>query len=449
MSFRVCDTIFLMLYTPILAQAAGNSASTEAGEWQGRLLYAYAQGDRKNLSQGQRYQPLNEHGTAAISVNYLSRPLGNDWRLALGGIGAVQLARQDKNYLDELAFSNSRTRWEENWRGDHSGISLYQAAIRFEPGNTWGQAGYLQPAGQTLIVANWGAVPGTYRGLEIGIKQTVTTDASLALSYFWSDRYKAPWYQQFYDFRQADGRTQVAYIHSLGAAYRYRQLRLELAYGQAKGYMEQYMAKIAWDQDEFSLSYQLYAAHDRIRHNIFYQESDIYDGIAWRQAVTSVFNHYPLEYRLDISWVHAPGNQVFFSSALTPTYASSAGRMDIGWDSRADFNADGETAIFAGIRYNFADMALPGWHGGVSYALGWGAKPSRDPQYRQTLRVSESALRFSLDYQLPASVFPDGSIATARYIIYHNNSPYADYSGGYRNLFQDERYVKLNLSIPF
>ncbi|AYQ48703.1 Chitoporin precursor [Dickeya solani] len=445
MYYRMC----MIASATGLAQAAGNSASTGADEWRGRLLYAYAQGDRKNLPQGQRYQPLNEHGTAAVGVDYLSRPLGGVWRLALGGIGTVQLARQDKHYLDELAFSNSRTRWKENWRGDHSGVSLYRAAIEFAQRNRWGRAGYLQPAGQTLIVANWGAVPGTYRGVEVGMKQIVAADTSLALSYFWSDRYKAPWYQRFYDFRQTDGRTPIAYIHSLGAAYRYRQLGLELAYGQAEGYMEQYMAKFAWDQDELSLSYQFYAARDRIQRNGLYQESDVYDGVAWRQAVTSVFNRYPLEYRLDISWVHAPGNQGFFSSAPTSTYASSAGRMDIGWDSRADFNADGETAVFAGIRYDFADMALPGWRGGVSYALGWGAKPSLDPQYRQTLRVGESALRFSLDYQLPASVFPDGSIATARYIIYHNNSPYADYGGGYRNLFQDERYVKLNLSIPF
>lgn len=144
------------------------------------------------------------------------------------------------------------------------------------------------------------------------MKQIVAADTSLALSYFWSDRYKAPWYQRFYDFRQTDGRTPIAYIHSLGAAYRYRQLGLELAYGQAEGYMEQYMAKFAWDQDELSLSYQFYAARDRIQRNGLYQESDVYDGVAWRQAVTSVFNRYPLEYRLDISWVHAPGNQGFF-----------------------------------------------------------------------------------------------------------------------------------------
>ncbi|ESH47090.1 outer membrane porin [Salmonella enterica subsp. enterica serovar Choleraesuis str. 0006] len=30
---------------------------------------------------------------------------------------------------------------------------------------------------------------------------------------------------------------------------------------------------------------------------------------------------------------------------MTPTYASSNGRLDIWWDNRSDFNANGEKAV--------------------------------------------------------------------------------------------------------
>lgn len=37
---------------------------------------------------------------------------------------------------------------------------------------------------------------------------------------------------------------------------------------------------------------------------------------------------------------------------MTPTYASSNGRLDIWWDNRSDFNANGEKAVFFGAMYD-------------------------------------------------------------------------------------------------
>ncbi len=44
---------------------------------------------------------------------------------------------------------------------------------------------------------------------------------------------------------------------------------------------------------------------------------------------------------------------------MTPTYASSNGRLDIWWDNRSDFNANGEKAVFFGAMYDLKNWNLP------------------------------------------------------------------------------------------
>lgn len=56
--------------------------------------------------------------------------------------------------------------------------------------------------------------------------------------------------------------------------------------------------------------------------------------------------------RLEGTWVKAEGQQGYFLQRMTPTYASSNGRLDIWWDNRSDFNADGEKAVFFGAMYD-------------------------------------------------------------------------------------------------
>ncbi len=65
--------------------------------------------------------------------------------------------------------------------------------------------------------------------------------------------------------------------------------------------------------------------------------------------------------RLEGTWVKAEGLQGYFLQRMTPTYASSNGRLDIWWDNRSDFNADGEKAVFFGAMYDLKNWNLPGW----------------------------------------------------------------------------------------
>ncbi len=58
--------------------------------------------------------------------------------------------------------------------------------------------------------------------------------------------------------------------------------------------------------------------------------------------------------------VKAEGNQGYFLQRMTPTYSSSNGRLDVWWDNRSDFNANGEKAVYAGVLYDLAKWDLPG-----------------------------------------------------------------------------------------
>ncbi len=70
--------------------------------------------------------------------------------------------------------------------------------------------------------------------------------------------------------------------------------------------------------------------------------NDLYDGTAWLQALTFGYRAADVvDLRLEGTWVKADGQQGYFLQRMTPTYASSNGRLDIWWDNRSDFNANG------------------------------------------------------------------------------------------------------------
>ncbi|MBE8166713.1 ChiP family protein, partial [Leptospira borgpetersenii serovar Ballum] len=110
--------------------------------------------------------------------------------------------------------------------------------------------------------------------------------------------------------------------------------------------------------------------------------NDIYDGTACLQALTFGYKIGQVDLRLEGTWVSAEGQQGYFLQRMTPTYASSNGRLDIWWDNRSDFNADGEKAVFFGAMYDLKNENLPGFALCSSYVYSWDAKPSTMPTNR-------------------------------------------------------------------
>ena len=85
---------------------------------------------------------------------------------------------------------------------------------------------------------------------------------------------------------------------------------------------------------------------------------------------------------------------------MTPTYASSNGRLDVWWDNRSDFNANGEKAVYAGVMYDLSNWNLPGMAVGGSYVYARDAKPSTNPIYDQSQRLKESARSLDAMYTI-------------------------------------------------
>lgn len=208
----------------------------------------------------------------------------------------------------------------------------------------------------------------------------------------WTNEYKAPWHIEMDEFYQNDKKTKVDYLHSLGAKYDFKNdLVLEAAFGQAQGYIDQYFAKASYKFDvagtPLTTSYQFYGTRDKVSNG---GVNDIYDGTAWLQALTFGYKVADvLDLRLEGTWVKADGQQGYFLQRMTPTYASSNGRLDIWWDNRSDFNANGEKAVFFGAMYDMKNWNMPGWAFGASYVYAWDAKPGECPRLmRTTTRIN-------------------------------------------------------------
>lgn len=437
--------------SPVVATGFIDDSSLHAG-----IYYWQRQRDRKDLDPasekyGQYQQNLHHstfNGSLDLSSGYFADVMGVD--LAL--FGALEMANSGPAAPNEIGFSDAKTRWNERWSGDRSGTSLYKAALKMKHDDIWLRAGYLQPTGQTLIAPHWSFLPGTYLGAESGYRQDFGDAGILSFSYMWSDRYKAPWYESMYPFRKADGRTGINYLHSVGFKYEFtRDFIVEGAFGQARHYMDQYFAKVSYalplTGNELHTSWQFYGAKDKEQGGAE-NNNDVYDGLAWLQAMTLGYTVGPFDFRLEGTWVKADGNQGYFLQRMTPGYASSNGRLDVWWDARSDWNANGEKALFAGVLYDLAGWQLPGWAVGASCAYGWDARPASNPAYDQSMRLRESAWNIDLLYTVQEGPVK-GTLFKLHYTHYDNHSTIPSYSGGYHNIFQDEKDVKFIVIAPF
>lgn len=428
----------------------------EDSKLNGGVYYWQRQRDRKELDPASekygQYQQNLHHSTFNGNLDFSSGYAADMFGVDFAVFGALEMSNSGPAAPNEIGFSDAGGRWDEKWTGDRSGVSIYKAALKFKYDDFWLRAGYLQPTGQTLMASNWSFLPGTYRGAETGISKTFADKQKVSLSYMWSDRYKAPWYENMYKFRQADGRTGVDYLHSLGFKIEFTpRFMVEGAFGQAEGYMDQYFAKGSYRfpvlGNDLQTSYQFYGSRDK-EHGGIANANDVYEGMAWLQAITLGYVAGPFDFRLEGTWVKANGNQGYFLPRMTPTYASSNGRLDVWWDARSDWNANGEKALFAGVMYDLVGWGLAGWGVGASYAYGWDAKPSSSPQFDQQTRLKESAWNMDLLYTVQEGR-AKGTLFKLHYTQYDNHTNIPSWGGGYGNIFQDEKDVKFIVMAPF
>ncbi|WP_442902851.1 OprD family outer membrane porin [Gilliamella sp. Imp1-1] len=416
----------------------------------GNIFFWNRDRDRKDIETN-KYKSNIRQSTFNSNLDYRSGYIADRFAIELGGYGAWEVSNGGNGHPNEIGFSGAHTRWDEDWKKDVSGLSFYKAQANFKIDELfWVKAGYIQPSGQTLLAPHWSLLPGTYRGFEVGSTLDFDSAGALSMSYMWSDKYKAPWYKRLYEFKQWGKGKKINYLHSAGLKYDFKNdLVLESAFGQAQNYMNQFFGKVSYKMEVFDnpmiMSYQFYGAKDQS-----HKGTDVYDGLAWLQAATLGYQVGAIGLRFEGVSVKADGEQGFFLQRMTPDYASSNGRLDIWWNSRSDFNANGEKAVFAEVTYDLSYLShyLAGWKTGASYAYGWDAKPSTNRQYNQKQRLIESAYNFDLGYTVQESWAKDTTFQL-HYTEYNNHSNIPSWGGGYGNIFQDERDIKFIVTIPF
>lgn len=424
----------------------------------GGIYYWQRERDRKNVNEGNKYQTNLAHSTWNGNLDFQSGYVADMFGLDVALFTAIEMTENSASgHPNEIAFSSRNRTYDEDWSGDKSGVSLYKAAAKFQYGPFWARGGYIQPAGQTLLAPHWSLLPGTYQGAEAGAKFDYNEAGALSFSYMWANEYKAPWHTQTDHFYQNDRTTRVDYLHSLGAKYDFKNdLLLEGAFGQAQGFTDQYFAKASYKFDvagsPLSTSYQFYGARDKAGKSTL---NDIYDGTAWLQALTFGYKVGQVDVRLEGTMVKAEGQQGFFLQRMTPTYASSNGRLDIWWDNRSDFNANGEKAVFLGAMYDLGNWDLAGWAVGASGVYAWDARPATwmidGNGNRQSVapnKIKESAWSLDAVYTIQEGR-AKGSQFKLHFTQYDNHSDIPSYGGGYGNIFQDERDVKFIAIVPF
>ena len=416
----------------------------------GNVFFWNRDRERKNIEE-HKYEKNLRHSSFNTNLDFKSGYMADRFAIELGGYGAWEVSNGGNGHPNEIGFSGANTRWDEDWKKDVSGLSFYKALVNFKLDDKfWLRAGYIQPSGQTLLAPHWSLLPGTYRGVEFGSLLDFDDAGALSMSYMWTDKYKAPWYKRLYEFKQWGKGKKIDYLHSAGLKYDFKNdLVLETAFGQAQNYMNQFFGKASYKTDIFNnpltMSYQFYGAKDQS-----HKGKNVYDGLAWLQAATLGYQMGPVGLRLEGVVVKAKGEQGYFLQRMTPDYASSNGRLDVWWNSRSDFNANGEKAIFTEVTYDLGDLSnyLTGWKAGMSYAYGWDAKPSTNKQFNQKKRLIESAYNFDLGYTVQNGWIKDTSLQL-HYTKYNNHTNIPSWEGGYGNIFQDEHDIKFIVTVPF
>lgn len=439
-------TLMLGAAPPALAEGFVEDSTLE-----GTVYYWQRHRERKDLdphsAHYQHYQTNLHHSTLTGALDYQSGYLADTVGIDVAAFATWDLFEGSPAHPNEISFSHGPSMWKDRGVGERNGLDLYRAALKLKAGDYWLRAGYIQPSGQTLLGTQWGFLPGTYQGVEVGAVYDYGAAGALSLSWMGANKYKAPWYRKMYEFREIDRQTRIPYLHSLGAKYDFKNGNtLELAWGESPHYLDKYFAKAArqttlWD-NPFSVSWQFYGSQDRTgRH-------DVYDEFAWQQGLTLAYQWDRYQFRLEGSAVHAPGKQGYYTVAMTPIYPNSAGRIDMWWDSRSDFNADGEKALFAGLMIDLSDIVWPGVSIGGSFAWGWDGKPARGGDWSQQQRLTETAINGDLVWQVQSGWAKD-TVFKLHLTAYNNHSDNPSWGGGYGNVFQDEKDVKFMMIAPF
>ncbi|OOF00001.1 multidrug transporter, partial [Salinivibrio sp. MA427] len=315
------------------------------------------------------------------------------------------------------------------WEADctDNGVSLATAAAKFKFGDTaTAKLGYFQPSVPSTIGINWSFAPGTHLGGELGLNFD-----KLNVGLVVSERYKAPWFKETYEFQTTNGED-AGTAYSLGARYELDNgISLDTAYGalsdgdrwnahlKVKGTTE---GGVYW-------SPQLYVVDD----------DEQYDSTAFQLAMLTSMSSGQYSYRAEATYTEAdsgdPAVVQNLAYRLTSQYGGSNGTYDIWWNNRSDFNHDEELAVFGSLSRDFSDIGATGFSAGLSGAYGFGSSAQG---YEDLTEYSYSLFA---NYAIQAGALKDAKVSFY-FTQYFNDTDVGNWAP-YTNLFQDEDDFKL------
>ena len=423
---------------------------------------SYFQRDRKRVDEtgnSSRYFDDLDHATIQGAVKFKSDYVAESWGVNFSAYSATDVIYDDalpRNIENEFSFAGKR--WgEENTRRAENGTSISVATIKYRHPNQQFRAkiGYAPLNVPGVIGVNWSLQPGNYRGAQLKwIPQS--HEGGLTVTYAWADEYKAPWYthtQKFsalnaWDESPVSSKNRIDFIHGLALSYASQggQHQWQASVGQSDDFIDAWFVKWAYQPesiDGLSLSYLAYVSDSKNST----KERVVYDGLAWQQGVRVNWelNNWHLKAETLVTQADGLGS---YLPRLTKGYANSQGGSEFWWDSRSDWNNDGERAVYAGIWYRFPLLwGMSGWQVGGSAAYGWGANRWVDQVQDKTAKDgSESAINFDLIY-----LFSHGLLKGAEFRLHltdYRNHQDRKGSYYYHNMFTSERDIKLQFMMP-
>jgi hypothetical protein len=436
---------------PSLAAAQAQDAAASAWtslrqtEISGSLMYFQRNRERYRIDEDRfgvnlRHQTLQ--GKIDLSTPYfLDGSLGVD----MGVFATTDLGNSAGAPDHEISFFPWRTPWSPDWsrRDARGGFSLYRAHLKLRratgDGLWWGKLGYFQPQGPGVLGVNWSLMPGTFVGAESGIDR-----GAFSLAGAYVTRYKAPWFKRAYAFLD-DEKRDAGPLWSLGLRYTPQPgVSAEVAYGEAPGYLRSGHLKLKYERDGRYLSYQLYLMGDRDDSGSL---NDHYDG-AWASQHYLAFARTFSPWLFKAEFTHtrapssAPWHRGYFAYRLSGWYGGVKGAYEPWWDNRSDWNHNRESAAFLSLSRKLDDWGLPGLTAGVSAARGWGGKV-----YGVSETLREKAWSVDLACAVTSGVLKDATLSL-HYTHYDNRTRQPSWTG-FKNLFQDERDLKVLLTVPW
>ncbi|WP_302735995.1 OprD family outer membrane porin [uncultured Desulfovibrio sp.] len=340
--------------------------------------------------------------------------------------------------------------WQDPWHPDWSrhftlsGVSIYKAALKAKAGPAWLRAGWLQPEGPGVLGVNWSIMPGSWRGVNAGLDFGGFSVAGMV-----ADTYKAPWFLDEYKLMKNDGESHVPGVWSLGARYAFDNgITLEAAYGQSPGHLHNAHFKSGWElpagPGRLKFGYHLYAMADSddgggVNNN--------FDGLALQHYLFGLYELDMWTFRLEGTYTAAPmsgpWSQGQFAYRLADRNGGAKGAYEVWWDSRSDWNADDEKAVFAGVERRLDDiLPVKGFYVGVSGAMGWDGRG-----WGTSERLNEWAVNGDLGYVKPDGPL-EGAFVKLHYTEYRNGTDAPSWSV-YKNGFQSEHDFKILIGLPF